>query len=266
MRRVADKVPLTGDSSKRYQMIGIPDGLGARERRDGGAILFMNHELWMYVGRKGRTGTPLARNGLDNGKLYVFVIDGVADEGQFTGGTQSGRWVEIPGAEGKSEAELEAAADAVGAFGFIRVEDGASGNPGELYFVTTGGDTAISPDNIDVSKRYLMIQEDGTAESRLVMGSKGRDGSIWRYDLKNGFARERVAQLDPPGRDGVPVGPGVWESSGIIDAGSMFGKDSWVTDVQAHPPTAAPTPNTVEDGQLLLMQPNGNGHGGGHGK
>jgi len=439
----ADKVPLTGDSSKRYQMIGIPDGLGARELRNDGAELFMNHELvntvvsepvvggplnrgafvsryhlskdakvrsgkraydtvykendffapapdstnttpgfgrfcsgelfgtregldrpiyftgeegggastfdgkggqsvavfgnrvhtlpkmgrfpkentivarktgnrtvafpmedgpttpdsqlWMYVGEKHRRGTPLARNGLDNGKLYVFVIDGAADEGQFTGGTKLGRWVEIPGAEGKSEAELEAAADAVGAFGFIRVEDAASGNPGELYFVTTGGnatknllgrayrlkfdprdptdvgtlkviynadqivaaggDTAVSPDNIDVSNRYLMIQEDGTAESRPVMGSRGRDGSIWRFDLKNGFARRRVAQLNPPGRDGVPVGPGVWESSGIIDASSMYGKDSWLTDVQAHPPTAAPAPNTVEDGQLLLMRP-----------
>ncbi len=264
-------------------------------------------QLWMYVGEKHRKGTPLARNGLDNGKLYVFVIDGAPTEGQFTGGTKLGRWVEIENAASMTDVELEKAADKVGAFGLVRVEDAANSkqNAGELFFVTTGssalvdpttpgsrpinklgrayrlrfdprdptdpatlqviynadeivaagGDTAISPDNIDLSKRYLMINEDGTSESRPVMAAKGRDGSIWRFDLKNGFARKRVGELNPPGRDGVTVGPGVWESSGIIDAGSIYGKDSWLTDVQAHPPTAAPAPNTVEDGQLLLMKP-----------
>ncbi len=124
--------------------------------------------------------------------------------------------------------------------------------------IAAGGDIAISPDNIDVSDRYLMINEDGTTESRLVMGAKGRDGSIWRFDIdRDGVdagSAVRVAELNPPGRDGIPVGPGVWETSGIIDAkGLVRGKDAWLFDVQAHPPTAAPAPNTVEDGQLLLM-------------
>ena len=63
-----------------------------------------------------------------------------------------------------------------------------------------------------------------------------------------------MAELDPPGRDGVAVGPGIWETSGIIDATDLFGKNTWLFDVQAHPPTTAPRPNTVEDGQLLLMR------------
>jgi Bacterial protein of unknown function (DUF839) len=132
--------------------------------------------------------------------------------------------------------------------------------------VDEGGDIAISPDNLDVSGDHLMINEDGTTESRAVMASKGRDGSIWRFDLDKGpvhavgvdvSTATRVAQLDPPGRDGVPVGPGVWETSGIIDASSMFGEDTWVSDVQAHPPTAPPGGSTVtvEDGQLLLLRP-----------
>ena len=92
--------------------------------------------------------------------------------------------------------------------------------------VANGGDIAISPDNMDASRRYLMINEDGTTESRAVMAEKGRDGSIWRFDLKRravhavgviASSAKRVAELDPPGRDGIPVGPGVWESSGIID-------------------------------------------------
>lgn len=125
--------------------------------------------------------------------------------------------------------------------------------------VAAGGDTALSPDNVGISLGYLTICEDGTTESRAVMASKGRDGSIWRFNL-SGFSgiqpnsAKRIVELDPPGRDGVVVGPGVWESSGIIDATWLFGLDSWLFDVQAHGPTAAPAPNTVEDGQLMLLR------------
>jgi len=184
----------------------------------------------------------------------VFVSDNSAHttEENFTGGSTTGRWVEIPNAENLTAAQLEAASDSVGALGFVRIEDGAFSktNPGEFFFVTTGdassaqnklgrlyrlrlnpsdptrsaaldviynadqiiaggGDIAISPDNIDTNAQYLMIQEDGTAASRAVMASKGRDGSIWRFDLFNNFAATRVVELDPPGRDGVPVSPGV---------------------------------------------------------
>jgi Bacterial protein of unknown function (DUF839) len=131
--------------------------------------------------------------------------------------------------------------------------------------VAGGGDTAISPDNLDASRRYLMINEDGTTESRAVMAAKGRDGSIWRFDLVKGprgavgvdaSTATRVAELNPPGRDGIAVGPGVWETSGIIDASALFGPDTWLSDVQAHPPTTPPggATVTVEDGQLFVMR------------
>jgi hypothetical protein len=100
-----------------------------------------------------------------------------------------------------------------------------------------------------------MVQEDGTTPSRAAMAAKGRDGSIWRFDLNDDFAAVRIVELDPPGHDGIPVGPGVWETSGIIDASPFYGHDSWLFDTQAHPPTTAPAPNTVEDGQLLIMTP-----------
>ncbi len=259
-------------------------------------------QLYMYVGTKvPRSRSVLRRNGLDNGKLYVFVGGaGVAHEGDLPSGSTTGSWKEITNADALTETQLETAADAAGAMGFVRIEDGA-GNvqaPGQFHFVTTGanfpsvnpynklgrlyrlnlntanpigaaklnvvynadqviaggGDTAVSPDNIDVNGRYLMINEDGTGESRPVMASKGRDGSIWRYDLKNNYAATRVAQLSPPGRDGVAVGPGIWETSGIIETSNEFGPESWLFDVQAHAPTSAPASGTVEDGQLLLMR------------
>jgi hypothetical protein len=283
---------------------------------DGPATL--DNQLYMYVGKKDRSAnaSPLARNGLDNGKVYVFrALDRARNsERTFTSGSVTGEWVEIPDVEDLTDVQLEAASDAVGAMTFVRPEDGAfnPGNPNELFFNTTGsssgaddgvnelgrlyslrlhpgnplkpatlsvvynadtvvaagGDIAISPDNIDVSGQSLMINEDGTTESRAVMAAKGRDGSIWRFDLVKGpvhavgvdvSTATRVVQLDPPGRDGVPVGPGVWETSGIIDASAMFGADTWLSDVQAHPPTTAPggTTVTVEDGQLFLMRPSG---------
>jgi hypothetical protein len=266
-------------------------------------------QLYMYVGKKDHSSSAdaLSRNGLDNGTLYVFrsTTPGKTNEVDFQSGTITGEWVAIPGAENMTDTELEAASDAVGSFGFIRIEDGAwnPNNRNEFFFDTTGtgtgnvlgrlysirlhpgnptkpatltiaynadqviaagSDIAISPDNMDASKRYLMISEDGTSQSRPVMASKGRDGSIWRFDLVKGSVgalgvdvstATRVVQLDPPGRDGVPVGPGVWETSGTLDASHLFGEDTWLSDVQAHPPTAAPGPGTVEDGQLFLMRP-----------
>jgi Alkaline phosphatase PhoX len=280
---------------------------------DGPATL--DNQLYMYVGTKDRSGnaTVLARNGLDNGKLYVFrSLDPARNsERTFTSGSVTGKWVQLPNAEDLTDTQLEAASDAVGAMTFVRPEDGAFNptNPNEFFFDTTGsssgaddgvnelgrlyslrlnpddplkpatlsvvynadtvvaagGDIAISPDNIGVSGRYLMINDDGTTESRLVMAAKGRDGSIWRFDLVRGrvgvdaSTATRVAQLDPPGRDGIPVGPGIWETSGIIDTADMFGADTWLSDVQAHPPTTPPVGPTVtvEDGQLFLLRPTG---------
>ena len=124
--------------------------------------------------------------------------------------------------------------------------------------VAAGGDTALSPDNIGCSGDYLMICEDGTTESRAAMTAKGRDGSIWRFALTgtlgvNAASAERVVELDSPGRDGAAVGAGVWETSGIIATDGLFGDGSFLFDVQAHRPTATPVPNTVEDGQLLIL-------------
>jgi hypothetical protein len=123
-----------------------------------------------------------------------------------------------------------------------------------------GGDTALSPDNVDVSADWLAVNEDGTDGSRPEMEERNRDGSIWLFDPQAGYAGDRVAELvgrSRGGRDGIKTGAGIWETSGIIDTAAELGAGSWLFDVQAHPPTAAPEANTVEDGQLLLMKPAG---------
>jgi hypothetical protein len=48
-------------------------------------------------------------------------------------------------------------------------------------------------------------------------------------------------------------GAGVWETSGIIRTGKLFGHGTFLFDVQAHSPTAPPGADTGEDGQLLLL-------------
>jgi hypothetical protein len=128
--------------------------------------------------------------------------------------------------------------------------------------IAAGGDIALSPDNIDASFNHLVICEDGTSQSRLIMSSKGRDGSMWRFNLTGTAGVDvatarRIVELDPPGRDGIAVGAGVWETSGVIATTGLFGPNSWLFDVQAHSPTTAPASNTVEDGQLLLMRRGG---------
>lgn len=292
---------------------------------DGPASL--DNQLYMYVGKKDKSkgASALSRNGLDTGKLYVFVSDtaGKTGENNFTSGSIVGHWEELPDQTSVDQATLEAQTDAVnplgvngpGGFTFVRVEDGAwdKKDKNKFYFVTTGsgpastgnvlgrtyqvdfdknnilgtttlsiiyngdtvaaagGDIGFAPDNIDVSKDYLMIQEDGTSQSRLEYAKRAREGSIWQHDLKNNFAAKRVVELNPPGTF-IPagftappaIGAGVWETSGIIDTSDFYGKNSWLFVVQAHNPVVpagtpaisiAPVPNTVEDGQLLIMMP-----------
>jgi len=93
-----------------------------------------------------------------------------------------------------------------------------------------------SPDNLDTSKKSLMVQED-TSNAR-----------IWQYRLGSGDWRV-VAQVTDP----------VGESSGIVDASAFFGSGWWVLDVQAHGSNQMQeTVNGVlikrENGQLLLVK------------
>lgn len=291
-------------------------------------------QLYLYVGRKDRSSrNPLRRNGLDNGKLYAFASDDARDDENdlLQGDTVKGSWVRIPRADALTDAQTEAAADAAGAFGFVRIED-AEFRPNakrELWFDTTGDqsradetdphtnelgrlyrlrfhgadplegatltqaynadqlspaqDGPLSPDNLAVTKRFVIVNEDGTAGgspadrasgvdpttgSRDDMDRRDRDGSIWMVPLATAgdpSTLRRVAELvgrEEGGRDGIRTvdehgnRAGVWETSGIVDARGAFGAATFLFDVQAHAPTTPPgrRPITVEDGQLLLLE------------
>ena len=96
-----------------------------------------------------------------------------------------------------------------------------------------------SPDNIETSKKSLMVQEDADF------------AQIWQHKFSNSRWTAVADVVDTGG-----------ESSGIVDASTYFGPGSWLVTVQAHdfPDVDMDTtsiPGTLikrEEGQLLLMR------------
>lgn len=126
-------------------------------------------------------------------------------------------------------------------------------------------DDIYNPDNMDASEKVLMIQEDRESAFRDPPFSGGYS-RVMEYRFSDGSLRS-VARVNTP----PPLRPGTWESSGIIDASHVLGKDWWLLDVQAHSttapqpgPTLQPNSSTGEDGQLLAMYVPGSTGGGGH--
>ncbi|MGH7682577.1 MAG: alkaline phosphatase PhoX, partial [Candidatus Eiseniibacteriota bacterium] len=194
---------------------------------------------------------------------------------------------ELPG-------RLEARAQGAGCLNFVRLEDAAPDRegPNGFYFVDAGasdfwdpilgrtvtgagrlyyarldpfdpthveelrvvldgdeGDDIYRPDNIDCDDRYVWIQEDP--------GVRGlHPARILRYDTRTRRidVMAECAEEDPKGRE-LPEGVGgEWESTGIVDASSVFGPDSWLLAVQAHNLPVAEFGNRRGGGQLLLLR------------
>lgn len=201
----------------------------------------LNSQLYMYVGEK----KPGARDilslyGLNNGASYVLVPDDAKkrSEAEFRdkGVSLFCHWVRLddsvdgPSANDKSFAK---ATRAVGAFDFVRIEDGSCdpSHSGHFYFVTTGSrdsvnpygrmyklefdprrpqggvslsivldgsEGIVSPDNIEINRHgQIAIQEDPVF--KLGSGKEGgrfdRDASIWMYEIPSARLT-RVAEMD----------------------------------------------------------------------
>jgi hypothetical protein len=194
----------------------------------------LDSQVYMWVGQKQPgAADPLSRNGLRDGTLYVLAGDDAAlnSEATFTakGASAATHWEAVD--PGSTDVDLEEAAENAGAFGFVRVEDGAADKktPGVFYFVTTGSpDTVnpfgrlyrltfdpanpaggaasltilldgsegmVSPDNIDTNKHgEIVVCEDPNYNLATEL-NLSRDTSLWVYDVNNGRLR-RIAELD----------------------------------------------------------------------
>jgi hypothetical protein len=110
----------------------------------------------------------------------------------------------------------------------IDADAGGYGNQGVIH----------QPDNIETTANSLLIQEDPGGHNQYDLGA-GPGARVWKYDLSTG-ALDAVLEVDQsldedPAYDvgGFVARSGGWESSGIIDASSMWGPGWFLIDVQA---------------------------------
>ena len=231
-------------------------------------------QVYVYLGSKTATGSPIERAGLHNGNLFGVVVAGVPTEAAGSPVASPLPFTLHPfgdvAAIDGTVLESQSNANAVTRFG--RPEDGAWDpmNPADFYFVTTStnrlwrmrfadlgnpaaggtivavvtGRGMVGPDNIAVTRRgEVLIQEDPGME---------RLAKIWRYRIA-GDLLEEVAHANP--RFFSPSSPfflgGInEESSGIIDMTEILGPGFYLTDVMTK---VASDAEVVEGGQLQIL-------------
>jgi hypothetical protein len=114
------------------------------------------------------------------------------------------------------------------------------------------------PDNVETTKTAIFFQEDPGSHNAQPAFAGATNARIWRYDLRT-HALTVVAEVD---QSMSPItNKGAWESSGIVDVSSVFGRGAFLVDIQAHSwdldagtgndPPAVPK---RERGQLLLIR------------
>lgn len=99
-------------------------------------------QVYIYVGRKTKTGSPVARAGLTNGVLYGIKVQSAPMEDRATGvGAASKPFSLHPFGDVSAwtGTQLDTASDAAGVTEFLRPEDAHwdPSHPNDLYFVTT---------------------------------------------------------------------------------------------------------------------------------
>jgi Bacterial protein of unknown function (DUF839) len=144
-------------------------------------------------------------------------------------------------------------------------------NPKRVKSLTVfveGDDTPVKtphevhqPDNIETTRRGLLITEDPGSSQQFPVGSSdpaATTARLWYVPIRNTFGAEVVASVDQSADggstdvDGRPPGAqGAWESSGIVDASKAFGAGAFLIDVQAHTlwVDQAPGEDNNSDGQ-----------------
>jgi hypothetical protein len=99
------------------------------------------------------------------------------------------------------------------------------------------------PDNLETTVNSLMVQEDPSSANTFPAGStdgRATNARLWRYSFNtttksvaatvNQSAASSAANLNPS----KPGNIGSWESSGVVDASSIWGPGWFLIDVQAH--------------------------------
>lgn len=248
-------------------------------------------QVYVYVGRKQRTGNDVERAGLTGGSLFGLRIEGVDAESDATAVPADGvrfDLVEIPDAASMTGAELETASTALGITRLNRPEDG-SFDPSDdagFWFATTASFTGISrlwhlefddardplaggtarvvtqspPYDATVSAAEQAgprMMDNLTVDGRgrvLVQEDPGNQpyvAGVFSVDPRSGTATEIAAHRPSLFAPGSPALLTQDEESSGVVWLPFLGRDSFLLTVQAHAPTG--DPETVEGGQLVLL-------------
>jgi hypothetical protein len=245
-------------------------------------------QVYVYLGEKRRSGSPVEQAGLVGGKLYGIKVAGFPLEPATGIPAGTPFTLEPVGSDGAVQnmtgAAIQTASVADGITEFLRPEDGAwdPRRLNDFYFVTTnaidrpsrlwrlrfedptdpsegGTITAVLDgtegqqmlDNMTVDRRgRALLQED--PGSGVPAGQTNYLAKVWLYDIDDDTLTE-IAHHDParftPGAPAFLTADE--ESSGIIPA-PFLGNGWYLADVQAHFRNA--DPELVEGGQLLALR------------
>lgn len=246
-------------------------------------------QVYVYVGDKTNSGSPIDKAGLTNGNLFGVKVSGVAVENRDAGIPSGTPFTlhNFGNVANTTGAALQSASVTAGVTEFLRPEDGAfdPSNPNDFYFVTTDRfDTIKSGTGSTAGRSRLyrlrfnditnpaaggMIDTmlDGTESQQMMdnitingrgqvfiqedVGNNAHLGKIWRYGIASD-ALDLVAQHDP--NRFLAGAPNFLtqdeEASGIIDVSDILGEGWFLLDVQAHYPLGG---ELVEGGQLIAM-------------
>jgi hypothetical protein len=253
------------ESGRRTVVIGTNDGTGG--------------QIYVYVGTKSNSGSPVDRAGLTNGILYGVKVEGYSAEDAANGIPSGTRFslVSLGNVENLTGVQLLAASRAAGVTEFQRPEDGAwdPSKPRNFYFNTTASFTGNSRlwrlnfrsvenptrggtidqllngsegqkmlDNMAIGEKNMLLQED--------VGNQAHIGRVFSYDRKRSILTP-IAQHDPARflAGGANFLTQDEESSGVIDASGILGEGWFLLDVQAHYAIGG---ELVEGGQLLALK------------
>lgn len=236
-------------------------------------------QVYIYIGDKTGSGSPVEKAGLTNGKLFGVKVDGLRTETNATSlpaGGASFTLFDLGSRLAKTGAQLETDSDTGGVTEFLRPEDSSwdPTDPSRFYFVTTNGFNVPSRlwqltfndlsnpaaggvikmvldgtegqqmfDNITVNDRgQVLLQEDP--------GNQPYNARIWRYYPATDALSE-VAHHDPQRFEagGSSFLTQDEESSGIIPA-PFLGEGWYLADDQAHYTIPG---ELVEGGQLFAL-------------
>jgi hypothetical protein len=135
----------------------------------------------------------------------------------------------------------------------IDADAGGPGNPAVVH----------NPDNLETTANSLLIQEDPGGHNQYELDDPaGVGGRVWRYDLSTG-ALDAVLEvdqsLDESSYDvgGFVADRGGWESSGIVDASSLWGPGWFLMDVQAGSLILESVPGMLGDRAVVFEREGG---------